>query len=82
MLYQGRCTMYHVRRTMYDLSLWVPDEFLIRGEECRTMRSIIGAAEQRLTRALIQAVELAGVENYDSNNRTPLGLRTRRGEPR
>ncbi len=27
-------------------------------------------------------VELAGVENYASNNRTPLGLRTRRGETR
>ena len=77
--------LYYVPCTMYDLSFipfGVPDEFLIRGEERRTMRSVTGAAEQRLTRALIQAVELAGVENYDSNNRTPLGLRTRRGETR
>ena len=74
--------LYYVPCTMYDLSLWGPRRILIRGEERRTMRSVTGAAEQRLTRALIQAVELAGVENYDSNNRTPLGLRTRRGEPR
>ena len=55
-----QCTIYHVRCTIYPFG--VPNEFLIRGEERRTMRSVTGAAEQRLTRALIQAVELAGVE--------------------
>ena len=65
MLY--RCTKDDVPFTMYHLPCTIypfggPDEFLIRGEERRTMRSVTGAAEQRLTRALIQAVELAGVE--------------------
>lgn len=79
MLYQGRCTKYHVPCTKDDLSLWVPDEFLIRGEERRTMRSIIGAAEQRLTRALIQAVELAGVE--PASKQGPYMLSTRLSWP-
>ena len=47
--------LYYVPCTMYDLSLRGPRRILIRGEERRTMRSVTGAAEQRLTRALIQA---------------------------
>ena len=35
--------LYYVPCTMYPFG--VPDEFLIRGEERRTMRSVTGAAE-------------------------------------